>query len=388
MANSDTANEATLASVNSEAETAAVRIVSNLPRGQRGTPQGEQAEPSGAVNEELRDWSDDNEDLDMSELEENWEEELDHGAWDDMHDEADMDGIAWHAAALADELDPDDDVGLYDEDDEADSYNDDGLEDLEDTEDEEGSDDEWGAGGVDYYQGNSHYQRNLHGFRIAVHFVNPADVGVSFFQCYGHDATRDDQRSADDENPKQESFFSREGQQASQWFQLASSSNHFQSADSLCTGGTPSCSSMPGSQDEEIVMLQQRYCLALWRLPAASSPASSASASASPSGIPSSAAPSDAPSASPPTATPATPPAAPQPVPSAAPPAASPAAASAAASGGPDAEGASHLPSGQPESSCWVREEADAVLLAFTYPRYQAYSIARSPDGRFVAVGD
>lgn len=85
MANSDTANEATLASVNSEAETAAVRIVSNLPRGQRGTPQGEQAEPSGAVNEELRDWSDDNEDLDMSELEENWEEELDHGAWDDMH---------------------------------------------------------------------------------------------------------------------------------------------------------------------------------------------------------------------------------------------------------------------------------------------------------------
>lgn len=142
-----------------------------------------------------------------------------------------------------------------------------------------------------------------------------------------------------------------------------------------------------GSQDEEIVMLQQRYCLALWRLPAASSPASSASASASPSGIPSSAAPSDAPSASPPTATPATPPAAPQPVPSAAPPAASPAAASAAASGGPDAEGASHLPSGQPESSCWVREEADAVLLAFTYPRYQAYSIARSPDGRFVAVG-
>ena len=51
-------------------------------------------------------------------------------------DEDDMGDIDWHAVALADELDPDDDVGLYDEDDEADSYDDDDLDDLEDTDDE------------------------------------------------------------------------------------------------------------------------------------------------------------------------------------------------------------------------------------------------------------
>ena len=137
-----------------------------------------------------------------------------------------------------------------------------------------------------------------------------------------------------------------------------------------------------GLQDEEIVMLQHSLCLALWRLPAASSPAPSASASAPSSRSLHSAALSDEPSASCLTATPVIPPAAP--------PAASPATTSAAASGGPDAEGASHQPSnsaGQLKPSSWVPEEADAALLAFTYPRYQVYSIARSPDGRFVAVG-
>ena len=38
-------------------------------------------------------------------------------------------------------------------------------------------------------------------------------------------------------------------------------------------------------------------------------------------------------------------------------------------------------------SSTAVPRDADAVLLAFTRPRFRAYSIARSPDGRFVAIG-
>lgn len=88
MDSSGTANEVNVPSVSSDAETTAVRIVSNLPRGQHGTPNGVQAEPSGAVDDEVGDSSDDDEDLDMDQLEEDWaewEEELDQGAWDDVH---------------------------------------------------------------------------------------------------------------------------------------------------------------------------------------------------------------------------------------------------------------------------------------------------------------
>ena len=50
----------------------------------------------------------------------------------------------------------------------------------------------------------------------------------------------------EEENPAQESFFSRAGQSRSQWYHLSAASNHFQSADSLSAGGTPSCSSIQG----------------------------------------------------------------------------------------------------------------------------------------------
>lgn len=64
---------------------------------------------------------------------------------------------------MAHELDPDEDVGLYDEDDGADLYEDDDLSDLEDTDDEEDWEEEWeaGPGDVDLY-----FQRNLHTFRV------------------------------------------------------------------------------------------------------------------------------------------------------------------------------------------------------------------------------
>ena len=50
----------------------------------------------------------------------------------------------------------------------------------------------------------------------------------------------------DEDNPAQESFFSQVGQRESHWFHLSAASNHFQSSDSLSTGGTPSCSSIKG----------------------------------------------------------------------------------------------------------------------------------------------
>lgn len=55
---------------------------------------------------------------------------------------------------------------------------------------------------------------------------------------------------ADDEDDEQcqESFFSSTGHADPQWFCLSAASNHFQSADSLSTSGTPSCSTTTGEQ--------------------------------------------------------------------------------------------------------------------------------------------
>ena len=81
-------------------------------------------------------------------------------------DEDDQDAVnqALHAA-LAHELDPDTDVGLYDEDDDGfASHDDENLPDLEDTEDEEDWAEEWEAGGA-----VNDYQRNLNKFRV-IHF--------------------------------------------------------------------------------------------------------------------------------------------------------------------------------------------------------------------------
>ena len=142
-----------------------------------------------------------------------------------------------------------------------------------------------------------------------------------------------------------------------------------------------------GSQDEEIVMLHNTFCLALWRLPAASAAASSAYASAS--------CPAPAPTAPVDTATSSAATSASAPASSLSTLAAATSAAtsakpsaepSATTSGRRDHTTASH----QQFKSCHsspISEDADAVLLAFTYPRYRIYSIARSPDGRFVAVG-
>ena len=77
-------DEADLAPVSSDAEATAVRIVSNLPEGRLGSPNGVQAERSGALLGGLHDGD---RHSDMSQLEEDLaelEEELDLGAWDHM----------------------------------------------------------------------------------------------------------------------------------------------------------------------------------------------------------------------------------------------------------------------------------------------------------------
>lgn len=91
-----------------------------------------------------------------------------------------------------------------------------------------------------------------------------------------------------------------------------------------------------GSQDEEIVMLNNSFCLALWRLPAASAALPSAAASAS-------------------------------------------------AAFSSSAERPSHQAAIAETAVC---DSDDAVLLAFTHTRYRVYSIARSPNGKFIAVGE
>lgn len=79
------------ASTSSDAEAAAIRIVSNLPAALRGSPDELQANPSGGVNVEAglsEDGSDedcDEDDIDIDELAEDMavlEEELEHGAWE------------------------------------------------------------------------------------------------------------------------------------------------------------------------------------------------------------------------------------------------------------------------------------------------------------------
>lgn len=80
------------ASMSSDAEAAAIRIVSNLPAALRGTPDEVQANPSGSVDAEARFWEDESdedcdedEDIDIGELAEDMavlEEELEHGAWE------------------------------------------------------------------------------------------------------------------------------------------------------------------------------------------------------------------------------------------------------------------------------------------------------------------
>ena len=137
-------------------------------------------------------------------------------------------------------------------------------------------------------------------------------------------------------------------------------------------------------------MLHNTFCLALWRLPAASAAASSISASAS-SPAPTSTAPLDPAAATSSAANSASAPASRLSTPAAAtsakPSAKLLAEPSAHVSGRPGHKGASHLQSQSNHTPAAICEDADAVLLAFTYPRYRIYSIARSPDGRFVAVG-
>jgi hypothetical protein len=130
-----------------------------------------------------------------------------------------------------------------------------------------------------------------------------------------------------------------------------------------------------GSQNEEIVMLHNSFCLAVWRLPAAppaAMPSSAAAAASASSPAPSSAAcpPDAAASCSNPAAHPAT-------------------AVFYIHRGDPG----SFEAHGQTQTACTaagstaVTDQSDAVLLAFTKPRFRAYSITRSPDGRFVAIG-
>ena len=126
-------------------------------------------------------------------------------------------------------------------------------------------------------------------------------------------------------------------------------------------------------------MLHNNFCLALWHLPAASTAASSASASASsPAAAPMASAAATASAATSASAPPSS---------ISASAAATSAKPSTDASGRPDHKERSHLQPGSRRTPTPISEDADAVLLAFTYPRYRIYSIARSPDGRFVAVG-
>ncbi len=138
-----------------------------------------------------------------------------------------------------------------------------------------------------------------------------------------------------------------------------------------------------GSQNEEIVMLHNSFNLAVWRLPpapppatptsaaAAASAASPAAASASSPAPSSAACPFDtAASCSDPAADPAT-----------------------AVFHPHRREPRYYHDSHGKQTACTsagstaVPDHADAVLLAFAKPRFRAYSITRSPDGRFLAIG-
>ncbi len=151
------------------------------------------------------------------------------------------------------------------------------------------------------------------------------------------------------------------------------------------------CMTLPaGSQNEEIVMLHNSFNLAVWRLPPAPPPAIPSSAAAA-----ASAAPPAAASAASPAAAAASPPA---PSCAACPPDAAASCSNPAAhpaipvlyphrSGPGYYDDHGKLTACTSDGSTAIPDHSDAVLLAFTKPRFRAYSITRSPNGRFVAIG-
>ena len=122
-------------------------------------------------------------------------------------------------------------------------------------------------------------------------------------------------------------------------------------------------------------MLHNSFCLAVWRLPLAPSPAmpslaATAASASSPASSSAACPPDAAASSSDPAADPATS--------DFHPPRNEP--------GYDDAHGRKQTACTAAGSTA-VPDHSDAVLLAFTSPRFRAYSITRSPDGRFVAIG-
>ncbi|KAL0047594.1 hypothetical protein WJX82_007383 [Trebouxia sp. C0006] len=369
--------EATASSSPVEGVEEPVRIVSNLPAALRDTPEGSQdawAEwDDDADLDADEDDDDDDEDIDINELEEDMAEleaELDQDEWDehdyvpgqvpheiaDAEDEEEIEQEAGPVmgpfalnplhpmavqAAFLDpgfdldelglhELDPDDDVGLYGEEED---------EMMSDDEDVPFGDDDpdWDGADLGDLIHEDDYHANLHEFQFAIERDNigrlqPAGK-IPPFWGFPHDESDDEWEQPDDDSDKegQESFFSNPQQADPAWFHLSAASNHFQSADSLSTSGTPSCSSITGSQNEEIVMLHNSFNLAVWH--------------------------------------PATPVLYPH------------------RSGPGYYDDHGKLTACTSDGSTAVPDHSDAVLLAFTKPRFRAYSITRSPDGRFVAIG-
>ncbi|KAA6424201.1 MAG: hypothetical protein FRX49_06160 [Trebouxia sp. A1-2] len=326
--------EATASSSPVEHIEQAVHIVSNLPAALRDTPETSQDAWAEWHDDADEDGDDDDEDIDIDELEEDMAEldaELDQDEWDEHNcvpgqapheiaDEGDEEGseeeadpvydpfalnplhpVAAQAAFLdpgfdldelgLHELDPDDDVGLYDEE-----------EDEMMSDDEDVPLDDWDGADLGDLIHEDDYHANLHEFQgataemqddglaVAVQFAIERDSSgqlqpdgrIPPFWGFPHDESDDDWEKPDDDSGKegQESFFSNPEQADPAWFHLSAASNHFQSADSLSTSGTPSCSSITGSQNEEIVMLHNSFCLAVWRLPPAPPPATPSSAAA------------------------------------------------------------------------------------------------------------
>ncbi|DBA91082.1 TPA: hypothetical protein ACH3X1_016047 [Trebouxia sp. C0004] len=386
--------EATASSVPVEQ---AVRIVSNLPAALRDTPERCQDACAAWEDDAEEDGDDDDDDdIDLDELEEDMAEleaELDEDEWDEhgyvpgqaphqlageedeeeSEEEADpvqgafalnhLHPMAAQAALLnpgfdldeldVHELDPDDDVGLYGEEE------DEMMSDADDVAFD--NDLAWDGADLGDLIHEDDYHANLHEFQFAIERDDSGRLQpggkIPPFWGFPHDESDDEWEQPDDDSDEQgqESFFSNPQQADPAWFHLSSASNHFQSADSLSTSGTPSCSTITGSQHEEIIMLHNSFCLAVWCLPATPPPAMPSSAAAS---------------SSDPAADPATtvffPP-----------------------GRGPnysDHHGYTQTACTAPGSTA-VPDHSDAVLLAFTKPRFRAYSITRSPDGKFVAIG-
>ena len=129
-------------------------------------------------------------------------------------------------------------------------------------------------------------------------------------------------------------------------------------------------------------MLHNSFNLAVWRLPPAPPPATPTSAAAAASA----ASPAAASASSPAPYSAACPP-------GTAASCSDPAADPATADFHPHRRGISYHDDHGKQTACTsagstaVTDHSDAVLLAFTKPRFRAYSITRSPDGRFVAIG-